>query len=177
VFAVNPLVDAAGRAIVIRAQVRNQDTSLRPGMFARVKLITRADRDALVVPEEALVPQGTERYVFRVVDGKAARVKVETGQRRDGKVEILSGVGKDDVIVTAGQIKLREGVPVTIAGGEAAKVAPAARSAPSAAPATSPASTSGLSSPASTSGLSSPASASGLVTPANAQPARAAPKS
>jgi len=168
VFAVNPLVDAAGRAIVIRAQVRNQDTALRPGMFARVKLITRADRDALVVPEEALVPQGTERYVFRVVDGKATRVKVETGQRRDGKVEILSGLGKDDVIVTAGQIKLRDGVPVTVAGGEAAKTTPAARSAPSAAPATLP---------ASTSGLSSPASASGLVTPANAQPARAAPKS
>ena len=158
VFAVNPLVDAAGRAIVIRAQVRNQDTSLRPGMFARVKLITRADRDALVVPEESLVPQGTERYVFRVIDGKAARVKVETGQRRDGKVEILSGVAKDDVIVTAGQIRLRDGVPVTVAG-DAAKTQPAARIIPSTPPTTSP------------------ASASGLVTPANAQPGRAAPKS
>ena len=41
VVAVNPLVDAAGRSIVIRAQVRNQDTTLRPGMFARVRLITK----------------------------------------------------------------------------------------------------------------------------------------
>ena len=78
---------------MIRAQVRNQDTALRPGMFARVKLITRAERDALVVPEEALVPQGTEQYVFKVTDGKVARIKVETGQRRDGKVEIVNGVG------------------------------------------------------------------------------------
>src|SRR4051812_17394509 len=52
VFAVNPLVDAAGRAIVIRAVVRNPDTSLRPGMFARVRLFTRDLQDALVIPEQ-----------------------------------------------------------------------------------------------------------------------------
>jgi|SRR5688572_21660972 membrane fusion protein (multidrug efflux system) len=125
VIAMNPLVDAAGRAIVIRAQVRNQDTALRPGMFARVTLITRAEKDALMVPEEALVPQGTEQYVFRLVDGKAGRVKVETGQRRDGKVEILRGVGKDDVVVTAGQSKLREGTAVRAFDVGAAREAPA----------------------------------------------------
>jgi len=125
VIALNPLVDAAGRAIVIRAQVRNQDTALRPGMFARVTLITRAEKDALVLPEEALVPQGTERYVFRVTDGKAARVKVETGQRRDGKVEILAGVGKDDVVVTAGQAKLRDGTAVQLVEARSARETPA----------------------------------------------------
>jgi membrane fusion protein (multidrug efflux system) len=88
VFAINPLVDAAGRAIVIRAQVSNPDTSLRPGMFARVRLITEERRDALVVPEQALVPFGSEQFVFRVVDGKAQRARVEIGQRGDGKVEM-----------------------------------------------------------------------------------------
>ena len=72
--------------------VRNHDTSLRPGMFARVRLITRDEQDALVVPEQAIVPQGDEQFVFRVVDGKAARAKVEIGQRRDGKVEVLKGL-------------------------------------------------------------------------------------
>jgi len=115
VIALNPLVDAAGRALVIRAQVRNQDTALRPGMFARVTLITRTRKDSLVVPEEALVPQGTEQFVYRVVDGKAARVAVKTGQRRDSKVEILSGVNKDDIVVTAGQLRLRDGVSVRVA--------------------------------------------------------------
>ncbi len=114
VFAINPLVDAAGRAIVIRAQVSNPDTSLRPGMFARVRLITEERRDALVVPEQALVPFGSEQFVFRVVDGKAQRGRVEIGQRGDGKVEIRQGVGPDDVIVVAGQLKLRDGVPVTL---------------------------------------------------------------
>jgi len=154
VSAVNPLIDAAGRSIVIRAQVGNQDTTLRPGMFARVRLITRSERDAMVLPEEALVPQGTEQFVFRVNDGKVTRVKVETGQRRDGKVEIVNGINKGDVIVTAGQLKLRDGVSVRVAGAETP--VPAASVAPMKAPASE--------------------SASGIVTPANAQPVRPAPK-
>ena len=116
VFAVNPLLDAAGRAVVIRAQVRNADASLRPGMFARVKLVTKDVQNALVVPEQSLVPQGEEQFVFKVVDGKAVRAKVEVGQRRDGKAEVVQGVGPDDTVVTAGQLKLRDGVPVRVAG-------------------------------------------------------------
>lgn len=119
VIALNPLLDTAGRALVIRAQVGNQGTILRPGMFARVNLITSTKQDALVVPEEALVPQGTEQFLFRVVDGKAERVKVETGQRREGKVEIVSGVEKDNVIVVAGQSRLRDGVQVRATSAEA----------------------------------------------------------
>ena len=157
VTAVNPLIDAAGRSIIIRAQVGNQDTTLRPGMFARVKLITRAEKDAMVLPEEALVPQGTEQFVFRVSDGKVARVKVETGQRRDGKVEIVNGINKGDVIVTAGQLKLRDGVSVKVAGAETP--VPAASLAPMSAPAPLV------------------ESSTGLVSPANAQPARRGPKS
>jgi membrane fusion protein (multidrug efflux system) len=115
VFAINPLVDAAGRAIVIRAQVKNADTALRPGMFARVRLLTKDARDALVLPEQALVPQGEEQFVFRVVDGRVARTKVELGQRRDGRVEVVKGVAPGDTIVTAGQLKLRDGMSVTLA--------------------------------------------------------------
>ena len=115
VFAVNPLVDAAGRSIVIRAIVRNPDTSLRPGMFARVRLITRDEKEALVVPEQAIVPQGDEQFVFRVVDGKANRVKIDVGQRRDGVVQVLKGLAPTDVVVTAGQLKIREGTPITVA--------------------------------------------------------------
>ncbi|HVO90655.1 MAG TPA: efflux RND transporter periplasmic adaptor subunit [Casimicrobiaceae bacterium] len=116
VFAVNPLFDAAGRSMVIRALVRNADSSLRPGMFARVTLITRDQKNALVIPEQAIVPQGDDQYVFRIVDGKALRAKVEVGQRRDAKVEVVKGLSADDVVVTAGQLKLRDGVNVAIAG-------------------------------------------------------------
>ena len=126
VYAINPLVDAAGRSIVIRALVRNSDTTLRPGMFARVRLITRDERQAILVPEQAIVPQGDDQFVYRVVDGKATRVKVDLGQRRDGRVEVRSGLAAKDVVVTAGQIKLREGQPVTIVSTHAGKSTAAA---------------------------------------------------
>ena len=119
VIALNPLIDAAGRSIVVRAQVSNQDTALRPGMFARVTLITREARRALLVAEEAVVPQGSDHFVFSVRDGKAQRVKVEIGQRLDGKVEIVQGVGAGDAVVSAGHQRLRDGVAVRIAEGEA----------------------------------------------------------
>jgi membrane fusion protein, multidrug efflux system len=156
VLAVNPLVDAAGRAIVIRAVVRNSDTALRPGMFARVRLITRDAQDALVVPEQALVPQGDQQFVYRVVDGKVARTRVDVGQRRDAKVELLSGVGKDDTVVTAGQLKLRDGVAVVLAG-ETTKDAVATDAAPAAAPTTNTARNNGAA----------------TLTPAEAPPAKA----
>ena len=95
-----------------------------------IGMITSDDRKALVLPEEALVPQGTDQFVFRIEASKAVRVKVETGQRRDGKVEILSGLKKDDLVVTAGQLKLRDGTLVrnastnTGAGGNPAGIDP-----------------------------------------------------
>jgi len=114
VYAINPLIDANGRSIVIRAQVPNRDGQLRPGMFARVRLFTSGSKDTLVVPEESLFPLGDDKYVYKVVDGKATRQKIEIGQRREGRVEIVNGLGPEDVVVTAGVIKLREGAPVTV---------------------------------------------------------------
>ena len=115
VFAINPLIDANGRAIVIRARVPNVDGKLRPGMFARVRLFTSGTKDTLVVPEESLFPVGDDKYVYKVVDNKAMRQKIEIGARRDGKVEVLNGLTPADVVVTAGAIKLREGAGVQIA--------------------------------------------------------------
>jgi membrane fusion protein (multidrug efflux system) len=119
VYAINPLIDANGRAIVIRAQVPNRDGKLRPGMFARVRLFTSDNKDAIVIPEEALFPVGDDKYVYKVVDGKALRQKVEIGQRREGRVEVVGGLSAQDIVVTAGALKLREGVAVTVANSAA----------------------------------------------------------
>jgi membrane fusion protein (multidrug efflux system) len=125
-------------------------------MFARVRLITRNAQDAMVLPEQALVPQGDQQFEYRVTDGKAVRTKVEVGQRRDSKVEILNGVAKDDVIVTAGQLKLRDGAPVNIAGAPTAQSNSTAAAAPPM--------------PAATSGTGGGTS---VITPANAAPGKA----
>jgi membrane fusion protein (multidrug efflux system) len=116
VLAINPLVDAAGRSIVIRALIRNTNAALRPGMFARVRLLTDEKADSMVVPEQALVPQGEDQFVFKVVDGRAQRVKVDIGQRREGRVEILRGLAPADLVVTAGHLKIRDGTSVRLAG-------------------------------------------------------------
>lgn len=121
VLAINPLVDAAGRSVVIRAVIRNNNAALRPGMFARVRLLTDEKADSIVVPEQALVPQGEDQFVFKVVDGRAQRAKVEIGQRREGKVEIVRGLEPADMVVTAGHLKIRDGTSVRLAGLPAAE--------------------------------------------------------
>lgn len=123
VLAINPLVDANGRAIVVRAVISNADARLRPGMFARVRLLTSDTRDSLVIPEQALVPAGDDFFVFKVADGRAARTKVQIGQRQAGSVEIVEGLSAKDLVVTAGQIKLRDGSVVKVAEPAAASEA------------------------------------------------------
>ena len=119
VYAVNPQLDTAGRAVVLRAQMTNKGGLLKPGMFARVRLTLSDTGDAVVVPEQAVAMQGEDQIMFRVVDGRALRTKVEVGQRRDGKAEIVDGVSASDTIVIAGWQRLRDGVLVRAAGGGA----------------------------------------------------------
>ena len=113
--AVDPLVDQGGRAISARARLDNAAGQLRPGLFVRVRLLFGERQDVLMVPEQAIVP-GAQPAVFRVVDGKAALVKVKLGVRRAAQVEVVDGLGAGDVVVTAGQLKLREGAPVRAVG-------------------------------------------------------------
>jgi membrane fusion protein (multidrug efflux system) len=105
---------------VLRGRLKNIDGTLRPGMFVRTRLIIAERPAALTIPEEALVPVGSSQYVFRVSGGKAERIKVDTGVRRAGRVEIASGLSAGDVVVTAGQIKLRDGVAVRSSASPAA---------------------------------------------------------
>lgn len=108
--AIDPLVDAQGRALVLRASLSNTDNKLRPGMFARVRVTLDERPGVAVVPEQALVPAaGNRMFVYQVVDGLARRVEVRTGARRDAQVEIVEGLRVGDVVVSAGQLKLRDG--------------------------------------------------------------------
>ena len=114
VFAINPLVDTNGRSIVIRAIVKNGEARLRPGMFARVRLLFAENQDSLTVPEQSLFPVGDDLYLYKAIDGRAQRVKVDIGQRRQGQVEITQGLKVGDIIVTAGQSKLKDGATIKV---------------------------------------------------------------
>ena len=112
VYAINPLVDAKSRSLMVRGKIENSDGLLRPGQFAQVKLVTSSKAAAVFIPEQALIPQPVTPMVFTVVDGKAAIVPVQTGQRRKGWVEIVSGLVAGDVVITGGHQKIGPGSPV-----------------------------------------------------------------
>lgn len=115
VNAIDPQIDSAGRSALLRGRIDNPEGKLKPGMFARIKLILAERENALVVPEEAIVPQGEKFTVWKVIDGKAIRTEVRTGVRLNAKVEIVEGLQLGDTVVTAGQLRLsRDGAPVRI---------------------------------------------------------------
>jgi len=114
VQAVDPKLDEASRTVKARARLANADLALKPGMFAHVVLDLGLARQALFVPEQAVEAKGSTSSVFRVVDGKAVLTPVKTGERRRGFVEIADGLKADDWVVTEGQLKLRDGMAVTL---------------------------------------------------------------
>ena len=127
--ALDAQVDANGRSVLARGRLANPDGALRSGMFAKARIVLRDKPQAIVVPEEAIVPVGAQTFVFRVEDGKAMRTPVTTGLRRDGRVEIVQGVGPGDTVVVAGLQRLtRDSTPVRVvesAGAPATAKAPA----------------------------------------------------
>ena len=116
IYAIEPAVDESTRTVLLRARLPNPGVRLKPGMFARVSLDLESRENALLVPEQAIVPRGDGRFVFRIADGKAQMVKVEMGVRRPGEVEILKGLEAGDSIVADGQLKLQDGAAVSVLG-------------------------------------------------------------
>ena len=114
VQAIDPLIDANGRSVGIRGCIDNRQMQLRPGMFARVNAVFSERADAMVIPEEAIVPQGGRTFVVRVVPGPnkdelvSERVNVKIGIRQPGRVEILEGLSEGDSVVIAGQQRLQK---------------------------------------------------------------------
>jgi membrane fusion protein, multidrug efflux system len=106
IYAIQPGLDEQTRTVWLRANVPNDNTKLRPGMFARVSLILEKMGDSIVIPEQAVVPKGNDSLVLKVVNDKAEIVKVNLGARRPGEVQVLEGLVANDVVVTDGQAKL-----------------------------------------------------------------------
>jgi membrane fusion protein (multidrug efflux system) len=119
--AVDSQLNADGRSVLVRARIGNPGGLLKHGMFARVRAVFSLREGALVVPEEALVPQGGKQYVIKVIDAgdgkkRSQRIEAQIGTRMPGRVEIVQGLSVGDTVVTAGQSRLLrgDGLPVQI---------------------------------------------------------------
>jgi len=121
VYAIEPGVDDQTRTVLLRARVANPELRLRPGMFARVQLELGVREKAIWIPEAAIVPKGRESFVFRVIagpdgGGKADLVRVQTGARKVGEVEIVKGLAAGDLVVIEGTQKVGPGSSVSLMG-------------------------------------------------------------
>ncbi|PUE40197.1 efflux RND transporter periplasmic adaptor subunit [Limnohabitans sp. Bal53] len=151
VQAVDPLIEANGRSVGVRGCIDNRQQQLRPGMFARVNAVFGSRDNALVIPEEAIIPQGGRTFVVKVVAGDkpgalvSERVAVKVGLRQPGKVEIVEGLSAGDTVVTAGHQRLqKDGMAVRVVdlsqpGGGKPAGAPGQHGAPASAAASAPA--------------------------------------
>lgn len=114
IYVIDPIVDANGRAVRLRARIENPKRELSPGLFARVQIVVERRNDSVLVPESAVFAEGQKRLVYRVVEGRAVLTEIELGQRRPGQVEVRSGLGPDETVVTAGHQQIRDGTRVEI---------------------------------------------------------------
>lgn len=106
-------LDPVSRAFTARARLPNPDMRLPAGAFLRVTLVLEA-REGVTAPEEAIVFEGGARFVYVVADEKAQRRPVTLGSRRDGRVEVLEGLGADELVITRGVQKVADGRPVRV---------------------------------------------------------------
>lgn len=112
--AIAPEIEEATRTVSLRAEMPNKELFYRPGEFARVLVLAGKIDNAILVPETAIEREGEEEYVMIVTDNVAIRSTVSTGMHDGNEVEITHGVKAKDLVVIAGQFKLRDGDEVNV---------------------------------------------------------------
>ena len=115
---ISPLVGRDSGTVKVTLEVPEKLGHLKPGMFARVEIITEQHIGALIIPKKALILETDEDDVFLLEEGKARRRRVELGFSEGDRVEVLAGLAAGDQVITVGQEGLRDGQAVRIAGAD-----------------------------------------------------------
>ena len=113
ISALNPAIDVNGRALQVRALFDNAQGKLRPGLLVRVT-VKGAEREAVMVPESAIVQRAKGAMIYTLADDKVTEVKVRLGKRVEGLVEVVEGLKAGDTVVTAGNAQLADGAKVEV---------------------------------------------------------------
>jgi membrane fusion protein (multidrug efflux system) len=123
IIAIDPESDKISHSFDVRAlmdvpeEIAINSMALKPGRFVSVKVVPDANQLGILVPESALERIGDEYCISRVIDGIAARTVVTIGMRRDGLVEIITGINEGDIVITSGQHDVLDGRGVSIQDG------------------------------------------------------------
>jgi RND family efflux transporter MFP subunit len=105
-------LNRATRTMTVEIDLPNKDRRLKGGMFARVEVLVGTHRDAIQIPIDAVSRLEEAQYVFVVRDGKAQRVNVEIGARKENRIEIVKGLSGDEAVIVSGKDLVHDGTPV-----------------------------------------------------------------
>jgi membrane fusion protein (multidrug efflux system) len=111
----SPHADPASRSLVVSGMVDNRDHRLAAGLFVHVRIDLGARQNVILVPEAAIVERLSGSYVFVVEKDKSLERRVKLGDRRDGRVEVVSGLTEGQNVVVTGQKAIRDNMDVTVA--------------------------------------------------------------
>ena len=115
VYFISPNIDETTRTALVKARIPNPQGELRAGMFANLELILDIKENAILIPETALIIKGDSVSVYTVgEDDTVALKQVTVGTRREGMVEIVTGLEADEVVVTEGYQKIGPGSKVNV---------------------------------------------------------------
>lgn len=113
VSAIDPSVDVNGRALKVRADLDNSGMALRPGLLVRI-LVKGQPREAVLVPESAIVQRGEAAFVYVAREKKAEEARVTLGKRIPGSIEIVNGIAAGDEVIVAGNTRLSNGAAIEV---------------------------------------------------------------
>ncbi|MDR2794857.1 MAG: efflux RND transporter periplasmic adaptor subunit [Holosporaceae bacterium] len=125
IIAIDPECDRVSHTFDVRAtlevpeDVAVASSILKPGRFVSVKVAPEGNAVGVVIPESAIEKLGDDDYVFRVVEGLAVRTPVTIGMKKDGMVEIITGINCDETVIISGQNGVLEGKNVSVQDGSA----------------------------------------------------------
>lgn len=114
VFAIEPGINAQTRTLQIKALAPNANNELLPGSFAKVSLVLSNVENAILIPNEAIIPVLKGKTVFVSKNGKAKQVEVHSGTRTEENIVITSGLKVGDTVLTTGAMSLKEDAAVKV---------------------------------------------------------------
>jgi len=111
---ISPTISTENRSVSLYADVANTSNLLASGMFVNVQQSLGTEVKVTMIPARSLVPVLEGEQVYKVIDGKAYAVNVTIGKRIDENVQILQGLSVGDIIITDGQLKVKNSMPVKV---------------------------------------------------------------
>lgn len=114
VTAIESAIEENTRSLAVRSVVNTVDRFLVPGAFAKVRMTLGKNESALMIPTQAVIPQGRNKQVILFKDGKAIFGDITTGIRDSANIQVLTGVNNGDTVITTGLLFLRPGSVVTL---------------------------------------------------------------